>query len=200
MPRKAPVYPGVQAPIQKKPRSTARAAAAAAKPAAPAPDPATLQQTRVIAYESKCQRAANILASKYGIPPPCADLVRVALQAAYAKLVREKDAPDAKLKAFMGKAKSNAEYRRLVTKAATPEEVENLVHRAMFERFAFASPEAQARYEGNVANSLIDSKVTSEVHATITFGTLLPMSFQCGKGNLNKHKDENLEDQRKSCT
>ena len=177
MPRKAPLYPGVQAPIQKKPSSTARGAAAA-KPAATAPDPATVQQTKVIAYESKCQRAANLLTSKYAMPPQCAEVVRVALRAAYAKLAREKDAPDAKLQAFMGKAKSNAAYRLLLTEAATPEEVENLVHRAMFERFAFALPEAQARYEGNVANSLIDSKVTSEVHATITFGTLLPMSFQ----------------------
>lgn len=199
MPRKAPLHQGVQAPIQKKPSSTARGAAAA-KPAAIAPDPATLKQTKVIAYESKCQRAADILASKYGMPPSRADVVRVALRAAYAKLVREKDAPDAKLQQFMNKAKSNAEYRWLVTEAATREEVENLVHRAMFERFAFASPEAQARYEDQAAKSLIDSKVTSEVHAAVEIGTLLPMSFQCGKGNLNKHKDENLEDQRKSCT
>lgn len=200
MPREVPVYPGVQAPIQKKPRSTARAAAAAAKPAAPAPDPATLQQTRVIAYESKCQRAADILACKFGIPSPCADLVRVALQAAYAKLVREKDAPEAKLQQFMGKAKSNAEYRRLVTEAATPEEVESLVHRAMFERFAFASPQAQARYEGQVAKSLIDSKVTSECHAVVADGTLTPMAFQVGKGMGNEHKNKNLEDHRQSCT
>lgn len=190
MPRKAPLHPGVKAPIQKKPSSTARAAAA----------PATPQQTKASAYDSKCQRAADTLASKYAVPPARANVVRGALQAAYAKLVRDRHEPEAKLQLFMSKAKSNPEYRLLVTEATSADEIEDLVHRAMFDRFAYAAPETQARYQCQVAKSLVDCKVTAECHTVVADGTLTPMAFQVGKGIGNEHKNKNLEEHRQSCT
>ena len=191
MPRKAPLHPGVKAPIQKHSSSTA----AAAKTSSSSP-----QQIKANAYDSKCQRAAKTLEEKYKVQPARADVVCGALQAAYAKLVRDRHEPEAKLQLFMSKAKSNPEYLQLVTDATSVEQVEGLVHRAMFDRFAFAAPQAQARYDHQAAVALGDRKVTPECHAVVAEGTLTPMAFQVGKGMGNEHKNKNLEEHRQSCT
>ena len=191
MPRKAPLHPGVKAPIQKHSSSTA----AAAKTSSASP-----QQTKAKAYDFKCQRAAKTLEEKYKVQPARADVVRGALQAAYAQLVRDRHEPEAKLQLFMSKAKSNPEYLQQVTDATSAEQVEGLVHRAMFDRFAYAAPQTQARYDHQAAVALDDCKVTPECHAVVAEGTLTPMAFQVGKGMGNEHKNKNLEDHRKSCT
>ena len=185
MPRKAPLYPGVKAPIQKKPSRTARAAAAA---------PATPSQTESSTYDSKCQRAADALVSNFKVQPARANVVRGALQAAYAKR-GGKDEPLAKLKMFMSKVKSNPEYLQLVTEATSADKVENLVHRAMFERF-FAAPQAKARYDHQTAVALEDRKVTMEHHAIVGDAELIRMADFFGKGSGNQNKYKDLEELR----
>tara|TARA_B100000519_G_C14136746_1_gene387886 strand:- start:75 stop:647 length:573 start_codon:yes stop_codon:yes gene_type:complete len=190
MPRKANDFPRPKKKIKKEPGTSARSA----------PTAATAHKTKATVYSGKCQRAAETLASKYAVPPACADVVRAALQAAYTRLVQVKEEPEAKLQMFMTKARSNPEYLQLVTEAENVEEVEVLVHRAMFDRFAYAAPEAQARYDKQVASHIADRTVTEECHTVVANGRLAPMAFQVGKGIGNEHKNKNLDDHRQSCT
>ena len=175
MPRKAPAQP------------------TKSQPAGPSKTPAAL-------YKDQCSRAAVSLTTKFKYPHDCRDPIERALLLAYQPLLAANKQPPAELNNFYHKAKHSDEFRASLAEAQEPKQREALLHRAIFERFAFAPPKAQERYAQHVDAGVVASKVTSDCHAMIAQGTLTPNEFSAGKGIANIHKEHGFDQQRQSCT